>query len=134
MTNTQILVLLVILTVACLGAAVHFRYTRKKRQYSAHKAQTAPTRPEMVRAVQERMLLPKKQLPSVQAPPTMPNAYSARREALRQNLRIKVTYDEAKIDRLIEIESSELKRKGEPDATVEDLMERAIERWERENR
>jgi hypothetical protein len=45
-----------------------------------------------------------------------------------------VTYDEAKIDRLIEIESSELKRKGEPDATLEDLMERAIERWERENR
>ncbi len=30
MTNTQILVLLVILTVACLVAAVHFRYTQKE--------------------------------------------------------------------------------------------------------
>jgi hypothetical protein len=134
MTNTQILILLVILTVACVGAAVHFSYTRKKGQYSAHKAQAPLTKPEMVRDVPKRMPLPKKQLPSVQAQPPMPSVYSARREALRQNLRIKVTYDEAKIDRLIEIEGSELKRKGQPDATVEDLMERAIERWERENR
>jgi hypothetical protein len=44
-----------------------------------------------------------------------------------------VTYDEAKIDRLIEFERAELKRKGEREATVEDLMERALERWEREN-
>jgi hypothetical protein len=44
-----------------------------------------------------------------------------------------VTYDEAKIDRLIHFERDELKRKGGSEATVEDLMERAIERWEREN-
>jgi hypothetical protein len=43
-------------------------------------------------------------------------------------------YDEAKIDRLIEFERSELKRMGEGDTTVEDLMERAIGRWERDNR
>jgi hypothetical protein len=59
---------------------------------------------------------------------------TAHGEALRQNLRIKVTYDEAKIDRLIDYERSELKRKGEREAAVEDLMERAIGRWELENR
>ncbi len=68
------------------------------------------------------------------SPREPPNCEEPRREALRQNLRIKVTHDEEKIDRLIEIERSELKRKGQLDATVEDLMERAIERWERENR
>ena len=41
-------------------------------------------------------------------------------------------YDEAKIDRLIEFERDELKRKGAHEATLEDLMERAIGRWERD--
>lgn len=58
---------------------------------------------------------------------------SNRRVALRQNLRVKVLYDEAKIDRLIEFERDELKRKGQREKTVEDLMERAIGRWERDN-
>lgn len=53
--------------------------------------------------------------------------------ALRQDLRRKVLYDEAKIDRLIELERDELTRKGRREETVEDLMERAIERWERDN-
>jgi hypothetical protein len=44
-----------------------------------------------------------------------------------------VLYDEAKIDRLIELERDELTRKGRREETVEDLMERAIERWERDN-
>jgi hypothetical protein len=119
MNNTQILVLLVILAVACVAAAVGFSPARKKRQDSVHKTQSPQTKPEVVREVRERMPLPTKpQLPPVQLPPTMPNWNSGRREALRQNLRIKVTYDEAKIDRLIEIEGSELKRKGGPDATV----------------
>jgi hypothetical protein len=44
-----------------------------------------------------------------------------------------VTYDEAKVDRLIEFERTELRRKGLADEGVENLMQRAIARWEREN-
>jgi hypothetical protein len=58
---------------------------------------------------------------------------SGRRAALRQDLRRKVLYDEAKIDRLIEFEREELARKGQREEAVEDLMERAIARWERDN-
>jgi hypothetical protein len=58
---------------------------------------------------------------------------SGQGEALRQNLRLKVTYDEAKVDRLIEFERTELRRKGLADEGVENLMQRAIARWEREN-
>jgi predicted Holliday junction resolvase-like endonuclease len=58
---------------------------------------------------------------------------SARRAELRQDLRRKVLYDEAKIDRLIAFERDELKRKGQREEAVEDLMERAIGRWERDN-
>ena len=58
---------------------------------------------------------------------------SARRAELRQDLRRKVLYDEAKIDRLIEFERDELKRKGQREEAVEDLMERAIGRFERDN-
>ena len=58
---------------------------------------------------------------------------SPRREALRQRLRNITLYNEAKSDRLVDFERDELKRKGRPDETVEDLMERAIGRWEREN-
>jgi hypothetical protein len=69
----------------------------------------------------------------VPLPPAKPNAYSGRREALRQNLRLKVMYDEAKIDRLIELERDELRRKGRHAEALEDLMERAIARWESDN-
>jgi hypothetical protein len=58
---------------------------------------------------------------------------AARRQGLRQNLRLKLLYDEAKMDRLIDFERQELKRKGRTQESVEDLMERAIARWEREN-
>ena len=51
--------------------------------------------------------------------PSLPSR-SGQGEALRQNLRIKVTYDEAKIDRLIEFERSELKRMGESETMLED--------------
>jgi hypothetical protein len=49
--------------------------------------------------------------------------------ALRQNLRLKVGWDESKIDRLIELERERL-----PKASLQTLMEAAIERWERDNR
>jgi len=49
--------------------------------------------------------------------------------ALRQNLRLKVLYNEEAIDRLIEFERSRT-----PGASFQTLMEAAIERWERDNR
>ena len=48
---------------------------------------------------------------------------------LRQNLRVKLAYDESKVDRSIELE-----RERRPDASMRSLLESAIERWERENR
>lgn len=54
---------------------------------------------------------------------------SARLGRLRQNLRLKAGYDEATIDRLIDLE-----RRKFPNAPVGKLMEAAIERWERDNR
>jgi hypothetical protein len=49
--------------------------------------------------------------------------------ALRQNLRIKVGWDESKIDRLIEYERERL-----GNLPLQTLMGAAIERWERDNR
>jgi hypothetical protein len=59
---------------------------------------------------------------------------SARRESLRQQLRVITLHDEAKIDRLIAFERDELRRKRLPEDTVEGLLERALGRWERDNR
>lgn len=58
---------------------------------------------------------------------------ASRREELRQRLRNITFHDQAKASRLIEFERTELKRKGRPDEGLEDLMQRAIERWERDN-
>jgi hypothetical protein len=57
----------------------------------------------------------------------------SRREALRQRLRNITFHDQAKASRLIEFERAELKRKGRRDESLEDLMQRAVERWERDN-
>lgn len=48
---------------------------------------------------------------------------------LRQDLRVKVLYNEQTIDRLIEME-----REKAPKASVAQLMRNAIARWERDNR
>lgn len=48
---------------------------------------------------------------------------------LRQSLRLKVMYDEAKIDRLIEAE-----RERMPSASEVEWYRAAVERWERDNR
>lgn len=48
---------------------------------------------------------------------------------LRQNLRLKVLGDETKVDSLIECE-----RRRNPHGTLLQLMENAIDRWERDNR
>lgn len=67
----------------------------------------------------------------VQVPPPKGKqvADPATLSSLRQNLRLKVSYNEATIDRLIELEREKL-----PDAPLQTLMEAAIERWERDNR
>ena len=58
---------------------------------------------------------------------------ASRREALQQRLRNITFHDQAKASRLIEFERTELKRKGRPNEALEDLMQRAVERWERDN-
>ena len=48
---------------------------------------------------------------------------------LRQNLRVKLLYQEDKIDAVIEFE-----RERDPSASTNQLMRAAIARWERDNR
>jgi hypothetical protein len=67
------------------------------------------------------------------AKPRITESRASHEDALRQNLRLKVMYDEAKIDRMIEFERDELRRKGHPEEELESLMERAIGRWEQNN-
>jgi hypothetical protein len=50
-------------------------------------------------------------------------------ESLRQNLRLKLLYQEDKIDAAIEYE-----RERNPSATLEECMKAAIARWERDNK
>jgi hypothetical protein len=115
-SDSQILIVLVVFVAACLAALiVGVNRARRKRISSMHKAQVPQPRPEAV------------------SMPTKPEAQAGQLEALRQNLRLKVMYDEAKIDRMIEFERDELKLKGQREDTLEELMARAIARWEQEN-
>jgi hypothetical protein len=50
-------------------------------------------------------------------------------DRLRQDLRVKLLYDEAKVNAAIEFE-----RQRNPSASEEEWMQAAIFRWERENR
>ena len=58
---------------------------------------------------------------------------SSRREVLKLRLRKITTHNQAKTDRLIEFERTELIRNRRPKENLDDLMERAIKRWERDN-
>ena len=58
---------------------------------------------------------------------------SSRREVLKGRLRKITTHNQAKTDRLIEFERTELIRNRRPKESLENLMKRAIERWERDN-
>ena len=61
--------------------------------------------------------------------PPPPTAESnPRLNELRQNLRVKLLYQEDKIDAAIALE-----REHDPNATLEQLMQKAIVRWERDN-
>lgn len=68
-------------------------------------------------------------LPTVTSSPRRVAEDPAVLASLRQNLRLKVGYNEEIIDRLIELE-----RERMPRASLRALMEAAIERWERDNR
>jgi len=57
----------------------------------------------------------------------------SRRNQLKQRLRNITFHDQAKDDRLVSFEREELKRKGRPEESIEDRMERAVSRWERDN-
>jgi hypothetical protein len=58
---------------------------------------------------------------------------SLRREVLRRRLRQITGLNQAKTDRLIEFERTELVRNRRPNENLDHLMERAIKRWERDN-
>jgi uncharacterized membrane protein len=58
---------------------------------------------------------------------------SSRREGLKRRLGKITIHDQAKTDRLIEFERTELIRKHRPKENLDELMERAIKRWERNN-
>jgi hypothetical protein len=58
---------------------------------------------------------------------------SSRREVLKLRLRKITTHNQAKTDRLIEFERTELVRNRRPKENLDHLMERAIKRWERDN-
>jgi hypothetical protein len=71
---------------------------------------------------------PRRKMDPVQVRNFGPNPRNVMAE-LRQNLRIKAGWDEARVDRLIQLE-----RERMPNAPLRQLMESAIERWERDNR
>ena len=58
---------------------------------------------------------------------------SSKREGLKRRLLNITIHDQAKTDRLIEFERTELIRKRRPKENLDDLMKRAIQRWERDN-
>ena len=64
-----------------------------------------------------------------QTPDTDANSSDPAIQALRQNLRVKLLYQEDKVDAAIAVE-----RERNPSGTLEELMKAAIERWERDNR
>lgn len=71
----------------------------------------------------------RKQLKLKPEPEEQPDQKKDDIEKLRQNLRLKCMYDEEKIDRLIDFERQRFSKASEAE-----LMQRAINRWERDNR
>jgi hypothetical protein len=72
-------------------------------------------------------------IPGTPAPPPGVMRLSAHGTELWNTLMMIALHDLPKAGRLIQIEADELKRKGETGDNLEDLMERAVERWQREN-
>jgi len=58
---------------------------------------------------------------------------SSRREVLRRRLQQITTHNQAKSERLIEFERTQLVRNRRPKENLDHLMARAIRRWERDN-
>jgi hypothetical protein len=88
--------------------------------------------PEQTRESSKSLPVSRESIPSAQPTQPLPRHTSGNSELvsrLRQNLRLKVLYDEAKIDRLIDYE-----RKYSPNGSEAELMQAAIDRWEHDNR
>jgi hypothetical protein len=123
MTTTQIFLLVMVAAIWLVATIVGVRRSRKKHLQGTDKT----PKHRQPGAIHPATPKPESSRPSLPSP-------SGQAEALRQRLRLPTMYDEAKIDRLIQFERDEQKRKGEREAAVENLMERAIERLERDNR
>lgn len=111
---TALVVPVAVVSLGALAVAIKFG---KKKVLNRRKAQ------------QQSFAVPR---PSPSRKPN-PETFSAKGQALWQNLLVKVLHDEHKAVRLIQFEHDELSRKGLPDEDMESLMARAIARWERDN-
>jgi FtsZ-binding cell division protein ZapB len=120
MSDVQSLTALLIFVLALAFCIIRANADEAARN---RKAELPPTDPE---------LKPKSQ--TVKPIPPQPREHSPRLKALKQNLLAKVLYDEAKAARLFQFEVEEVKRKGLPLESSEAILERAIERLERDNR
>lgn len=136
MTDEQSLIALLIFVAVCLAAAVVVGLIRagKNRRSCVDKAEEPPLRPEVVKRVKEEMLRIAKHLPPIAPTPPKPKEHSPRLKHLKQNLLTKVLHNDATAARLLQFEIDEGRRKGLPEENSETLLERAIERFERDNR
>jgi hypothetical protein len=107
-----------------VGASLGFFLGRRSAARPAAPPRPAPAK--AAGAVSVALLDEMRDRPGARASAPRPGADAA---ALRQDLRLKCTYDEAKIDRLIDAE-----RERTPRASLEELMQAAVARWERDNR
>jgi hypothetical protein len=125
---------LVVLVAVCLAAAmVYVRRARKEGKPHVGDPQKPLPRPEVVQRIKERTHERAKLLPPIPIPPPKPKEQSARVKQLKQNLLTKVLHNDATAARLLQFEIDELKRKGLPPEPIESMLERTIERWERDN-
>ncbi len=120
----------VIIGVAAAVALCIVSYLLIRRSQAPSKS--ASFLPEQTRESSKSLPLRKEFTPSVQPtrpPSQLPSRNSELVIRLRQNLRLKVMNDDAKIDRLIDYE-----RKYNPSGSEAELLQAAINRWEHDNR
>jgi hypothetical protein len=121
MTDVQAYVLLTVIAAVCLAALI----AGVRRSWKNRRLQPRPE-------VQMRLLA--KTLPPVPPARPKPREHSPRLKHLKQNLLTKVLHDDATAARLLQFEIDEGRRRGLPEEDSETLLERAIERFERDNR
>ena len=144
MTDEQSLILLLVLVTACIAAAIAVGVRRARKRHLAHPSRPQEPEPALEAAEWKPpaaefppvkpQLSPR--LPSDDLPPLILSPHG---NQLWQRLLTIVLHDAAKADRLMQFEIDELHRKERlPEGpltveTVEDAIQRAIERWQREN-